>query len=290
MIPTGLLPMLATPGELPRGDGWAFEPKWDGYRALVVVEGGRTSLRSRRGRDVTRDYPEVRLDLPDCVVDGELVVLRAGVPDFNALQKHLEPVTLLPFDLLHLQDRSLLAETYDDRRALLEELVPDVPPAVHGDGAALLEATKAQGLEGVVAKRRDSAYLPGRRSECWVKVKHVRHQSAVVGGWKPGQGRRAGGIGSLLLGLPGPDGLTYVGHVGTGFSGKDLDAFEELLRPLERATSPFVGAPRLPLARWVEPVVVIEVVFTEWTPDGRLRHPSYRGVRSDLDPGELVRE
>jgi bifunctional non-homologous end joining protein LigD len=141
----------------------------------------------------------------------------------------------------------------------------------------------------VVAKRRDSRYLPGQRSDSWVKVKHVRHQSAVVGGWKEGQGRRAHGIGSLLLGVPSPEGLVHVGHVGTGFTDADLDAFATLLAPLARPTSPFVVPPRPP-AHWVEPVLVVEVAFTEWTPDGKLRQPAYRGVRADLTPEDVVRE
>lgn len=289
MLPSGLRPMLATPGDLPEGESWAYEPKWDGFRALAFVENGRTCLRSRAGRDVTGDYPEVSLDLPDAVVDGELVVLADGVPSFNALQRHLEPVTFVPFDVLHLRDRSLLDLPYDERRAVLQDLLPGTPPGFHGDGRAFLEATLAQGLEGVVAKRRDSRYLPGRRSDCWVKVKHVRHQAAVVGGWKEGQGRRARGIGSLLLGVPSPAGLQYVGNVGTGFTGADLEAFAELLGPLARESAPFVDPPR-PAAHWVEPAVVVEVVFTEWTPDGRLRHPSYRGVRRDLRPEDVVRE
>ncbi len=290
MLPTGLRPMLATAGDLPLGDGWAYEPKWDGYRALVSVERGRTTIRSRRGLDVTRDFPEIRLDLAeDAVVDGELVVLVDGIPSFNALQRHLEPAAFVPFDLLHVDDRSLLDLPYDERRALLEELLPEAPPAFDGDGQAFLEATLRQGLEGVVAKRRDSRYLPGRRSDCWMKVKHVRHQAAVVGGWKEGQGRRARGIGSLLLGVPSPEGLRYVGHVGSGFTDKDLDAFAALLAPLARETSPFVGpAPRA--AHWVEPVVVVEVGFTEWTPDGLLRQPTYRGVRPDLTPDGVVPE
>jgi bifunctional non-homologous end joining protein LigD len=280
--------MLATAGPLPVGDLWSYEVKWDGYRVLARVEGGRTTLRSRTGRDATQDYPELQLDLPDCLVDGEVVVLVDGRPSFNALQLHTAPVTFLPFDLLHLGDRSLLELPWAERRALLEELVPEAPPAFD-DGALLLESTRAQGLEGVVAKRRDSKYFPGRRSESWIKTKHVRRQSAVVVGWQRGEGGRAGSLGSLLLGVPSPEGFSYVGKVGTGFNRTSLAMLQDELAPLARATPPVVNPPRQK-AEWVEPVLVVEVEFTDWTPDGRLRHPSYKGVRDDVLPAEVVRE
>jgi bifunctional non-homologous end joining protein LigD len=280
--------MLATAGPLPVGDAWAYEVKWDGYRVLARVEGGRTTLRSRTGRDATNDYPELQLDLPDALVDGEVVVLVDGRPSFSALQLRSAPVTFLPFDLLHLGDRSLLELPWTDRRALLHELCPDAPPAFD-DGPALLETTKAQRLEGVVAKRRDSKYFPGRRSESWVKTKHVRRQSAVVVGWQRGEGGRAGSLGSLLLGVPGDDGFVYVGKVGTGFNRATLAMLQERLAPLARQ-SPSVVEPPRQAAEWVEPVVVVEVEFTDWTPDGRLRHPSYKGVRDDVRPEDVVRE
>ncbi|HUR13501.1 MAG TPA: non-homologous end-joining DNA ligase [Mycobacteriales bacterium] len=288
MIPSGLLPMLATAGPLPIGAAWAYEVKWDGYRVLAAVEGRRTTLRSRRGRDVTLELPDVRLDLPDCLVDGEVVALVNGKPEFQALQTRSVPLSFVPFDVLHVGERSLLGATYDERRAVLAELVPDAPPSFE-DGSALLESTRLQGLEGVLAKRRDSTYLPGRRSECWVKTKHVRRQSAVVVGWRRGEGGRAGRIGSLLLGLPSEDGFRYVGRVGTGFTASTLEALQEQLTGTERATAAVANPPR-EAAVWVEPTMVVDVDFTEWTSDGRLRHPSYKGVRDDLDPRALVRE
>jgi len=288
VIPTGLLPMLATAGPLPLGEAWAYEVKWDGYRVLAAVEGGRTTLRSRRGRDVTLELPGIALDLPDCLVDGEVVALVDGRPEFQALQTRSAPLSLVPFDVLHLEERSLLDATYDERRAVLAELVPDAPPSF-ADGPALLESTRVQGLEGVVAKRRDSSYHPGRRSECWVKTKHVRRQSAVVVGWRRGEGGRAGRIGSLLLGLPGAGGWRYVGRVGTGFTDATLRRLQARLDPLVRAT-PVVTDPPREASVWVEPVLVVDVAFTEWTSDGRLRHPSYKGVRDDLDPQALVPE
>lgn len=288
MIPSDLLPMLATAGPLPAGPGWAYEVKWDGYRVLARIEDGRTSLRSRRGRDVTLEFPDVQLDLPDCLLDGEVVAFVEGRPEFQALQTRSVPLAFVPFDVLHVGDRSLLGESYDQRRAVLHELVPDAPPSFE-DGPALLESTRAQGLEGVLSKKRDSTYFPGRRSESWVKTKHVRRQSAVVVGWQRGEGGRAGSLGSLLLGIPGPDGLTYAGKVGTGFNRATLAMLQERLAPLARATAPVVDPPRQ-AAEWVEPVLVVEVEFTDWTPDGRLRHPSYKGVRDDVLPEEVVRE
>jgi bifunctional non-homologous end joining protein LigD len=288
MIPSSLLPMLATAGALPVGDAWAYEVKWDGYRVLARVEDGRTTLRSRTGRDATLEFPELQLDLPDALVDGEVVVLVDGRPSFSALQMRSAAATFLPFDLLLVGDRSLLELPWEDRRALLRELCPDAPLAFD-DGPALLETTRAQGLEGVVAKRRDSKYFPGRRTESWIKTKHVRRQSAVVVGWQRGEGGRAGSLGSLLLAAPGPEGLGYVGKVGTGFNHATLAMLQERLAPLARTTPPVVDPPRQ-AAEWVEPVLVVEVEFTDWTPDGRLRHPSYKGLRDDVRPEEVVRE
>jgi bifunctional non-homologous end joining protein LigD len=288
MIPSGLLPMLATAGPLPLGADWAYEVKWDGYRVLAAVEAGRTTLRSRRGRDVTLELPDLQLDLPDCLVDGEVVAFVDGKPEFQALQTRSVPLSFVPFDVLHLGERSLLSATYDERRQVLAELLPDTPPSFD-DGPALLETTRQQGLEGVLAKRRDSLYLPGRRSDSWIKTKHVRRQSAVVVGWRRGEGGRAGRIGSLLLGLPAEGGFRYVGRVGTGFTAGTLAALQERLAGQERPDAPVSNPPR-EAAVWVEPALVVDVDFTEWTSDGRLRHPSYKGVRDDLDPLALVPE
>lgn len=306
MLPTGLSPMLATHGALPVGGQWAYEVKWDGVRALVAVEGGRVTATSRNGNDITSTYPELlTLSGPDALLDGEIVALVDGIPDFGALQTRLHvrspspslvagtPVIFLPFDVLHVQDSSVLGLPYDDRRELLEQLHPAAPPAFHGDGAALLESTRGQGLEGVVAKRRDSLYVPGRRTESWVKVKHVNRQSAVLCGWKQGEGGRSGTLGSLLLGVQSTDGLVYAGHVGTGFTTATLRQLEAMLKPLARKGSPY--AQEIPreyarLAHWVDPVIVVDVDCTAWTRDGRLRHPSYKGIRADLDAQGVFRE
>ena len=315
-LPRGLAPMLATTGPLPEDDGrWSYEVKWDGVRALVAVEGGRVTLTSRNGNDVTAAYPELRglglaLGSTTALLDGEVVAFDGnGRPDFGRLQSRMHarrptaalqrdtPVTLLLFDVLHLDGRSLLDLPYDERRAALEALplsgeAWQVPPAFPGDGEAVMEATRAQGMEGVVAKRRDSRYDPGRRSDCWVKVKHVRRTSAVVVGWKPGEGGRAGRIGSLLLAVPEGDGWAYAGHVGTGFSAATLRMLGERLEPLRRDGPALDDVPRehARSAVWVEPELVCDVEHTEWTRDGRLRHPSYKGLRDDVRPREVVRE
>ena len=314
-LPRDLSPMLATPGPLPPDDGsWAFEVKWDGVRALVAVERGAVRLTSRNGNDVSGAYPELAglagvLPGP-ALLDGEVVALdERGRPDFGRLQArmhvrrpaadllHAVPVTLVAFDLLHEED-PLLDLRYDDRRGRLDALPLagphwQVSPAFHGDGRAVLDATRAQGMEGVVAKRRDSRYEPGRRSDCWVKVKHVLRQSAVVAGWKPGEGGRSGRIGSLLLGVQAGSGLAFAGHVGTGFTQAELSRLAGLLAPLTRPTSPYAQEVPREHARsavWVEPVHVVEVELSGWTRDGRMRHPSYKGLRHDLDAADVVRQ
>ncbi len=314
-LPRDVRPMLATAGALPPDDpSWAYEVKWDGVRVLAAVEGGRVRLTSRAGNDVTGAYPELAA-LADAVggpllLDGEVVAMgEDGRPDFGRLQSRMHvrapsallrtsvPVTFVVFDLLHAADTSLLAAPYDDRRAQLSALGLDgphwqVPPAFLGEGAAVSRATFEQGMEGVVAKRRDSRYEPGRRSDCWVKVKHVRRTSAVVVGWKPGEGGRAGRLGSLLLGVVRDGVLVFAGHVGTGFSAATLTLLGDRLAPLRRDAPALGDVPREHArhAVWVEPVLVVDVGYTEWTTTGRLRHPSYKGLRDDLDAARVVRE
>ncbi|HET7529660.1 MAG TPA: non-homologous end-joining DNA ligase [Mycobacteriales bacterium] len=319
-LPELVKPMLAVlRDELPGDDdAYGYEFKWDGVRAVVYVKGGRPRVLSRNDRDVSTSYPELRamaegLGSRQVVLDGEIVAFDAeGRPSFGALQSRMHvtdassvrrlagqtPVTYLVFDVLHLDGRSLLDLPYVDRREILESLELSgpswqTPPWFRGGGAAVLEASKQQGLEGVIAKRLDSRYYAGRRSDCWLKVKNLRTQEVVIGGWKPGAGRRAGAIGSLLLGVPGDDGLLYAGHVGTGFTDKMLRDLEADLAPLARDASPFAHAvPREHArdARWVSPELVGEVAFSEWTRDGRLRHPAWRGLRPDKSPDEVVKE
>jgi bifunctional non-homologous end joining protein LigD len=315
--PDAPLPMLATAGELPADDAqWGFEFKWDGVRAVAAVHGGALGLTSRKGTDITVRYPELAR-LPeafaghDAVVDGEVVAMdAAGRPDFGALQNRMhrtgpevpamaadKPVTYLVFDLLSLDGEDLLGRPYSERRERLDSL--DLTghrwvstPWFPGGGAGVLAASQENGLEGVVAKRLSSTYRPGLRSPDWRKVKNVRTQSVVVGGWRPGQGRRAGGIGSLLVGVPDDEGrLVYVGHVGTGFTDQDLRDLQRTFTA--RRTPPFEGAlPREVTrdAQWVEPDLVGEVAYAVWTADRRLRHPAWRGVRDDLEPDDVVVE
>jgi bifunctional non-homologous end joining protein LigD len=318
-VPEHLRPMLAVPGELPTGAGWAYEFKWDGVRALVRIEGGRPAIRSRNDRDITASYPELRalaekLGARQVLLDGEIVALdNDGRPSFGALQPRMHvtkdsqvrrlmaeiPVSYLIFDVLHLDGRPTIGLPYAERRKLLEGLELSgpcwqTPPSFSDDGAAVLEVARQRGLEGIVAKRLTAPYLPGRRSDTWRKVKLFRTQEVVVGGWKPGEGRRAGTLGSLLLGLPdGRGGLDFVGHVGTGFTDRVLAELMAELAPLEQPDLPFTGpVPKEHIrgARWVAPRLVGEVRFAEWTRDGRLRAPSWRGLRPDKDPGEVVRE
>ena len=313
-------PMLASPGVLPppeQEQRWAFEMKWDGVRAVVYLARGDMRVLTRNDREVAATYPELaglahQLRDRRMIVDGEVVAFdEAGRPSFGELQARMHvrapgrslldrvPVSLLVFDLLHVDGTSLVGAPYDERRSALEglDLAGDrwaVPPAFDGQGAEALAASQAQGLEGVLAKRHDSVYLPGRRSPHWIKVKHVRMQEVVVGGWSPGAGRRQGGIGSLLLGVPDQDGrLVYAGHVGTGFSDRVLADLGTRLRAAERSTSPFADeVPRAHAkdAHWVTPRLVGEVTFSEWTRDGRMRHPSWRGLRPDKDPQDVRRE
>lgn len=316
-LPEGLRPMLATAGSLPRDDdGWAYEIKWDGIRALATVDGGRVRLETRNGNDVTRRYPELRslgaaLGSTPAVLDGEIVAFgEDGRPSFQRLQgrMHVEgdaairraaaaaPATYVIFDLLYLDGHATTSLPYDDRRRLLAALELDGPawqaPAAHlGSGADFAAATKAQGLEGVIAKRRDAPYEPGRRSRAWRKVKHVLRQEFVIGGWMPGTGRRAAGIGSLLAGYHDAGGaLRYAGSVGTGFTDAELARLEAALGRLRRPDSPFTGRQPRRGAVFAEPRLVAEVEFSEWTRAGTLRQPSYKGLRDDKDPGEVVRE
>ncbi|WP_229051588.1 ATP-dependent DNA ligase [Aeromicrobium sp. Leaf350] len=314
-------PMLASPGTASdlSGDDWAFEMKWDGVRTIAVLDGGDVSLLSRTGRQVAPTYPEVTEALASIapgepiVLDGEVVALgRRGAPDFGLLQQRIQlsapadvaaareqvPVRFLVFDVLRAGGRDLTSLAYARRREELADLALDdlesveVPPAFTGTLEEAIEESRGRGLEGVLAKRVGSKYLPGKRSSSWVKLKHQRSQSVVIGGWRPGNGRRSGSIGSLLVGVPEDGGLTYLGRVGTGFSERDLEELASRLQRSERKTSPFADVPRdvARVARWVTPRIVGEVDFTELTGDGHLRHPVWKGLRTDVAAGDVRRE
>jgi bifunctional non-homologous end joining protein LigD len=313
MPPFGsIVPMKATPAaEVPDGPDWAFEIKWDGQRVLAFVAGGRVRLQSRTGLDATARFPELRglgpaLGAREAILDGEVVAFdAAGRPSFSALQEraHRRPrIAYMIFDLLWLDGHATMRLPYRERRDLLADLGLSGPhwqvPAHHlGDGPALLAASREQGLEGLVAKRTDSVYEPGRRSPAWLKVKNTRRQEFVVLGWLAGAGGRAGGIGSLLVGYHDGEGgpLRYAGRVGTGFTEAELRRLERLLGPLARPDPPVADPAALPPevrsgAHWVEPSLVCEVSFVEWTHGGVLRAASYKGLRDDKPAEEVVRE
>jgi bifunctional non-homologous end joining protein LigD len=309
-LPDKIEPMLAKTGPLPRDDHrWAYEIKWDGVRAIGYVDGGRLRLASRNGRDITPRYPELRelgraLAGHEAVLDGEVVAFDAdGRPSFQRLQgrMHLtsdhvvrrlaqsEPVAYVLFDLLWLDGHSLLGLPYSERRERLLELGLSGPtwqtPASHvGDGAAMLEASRARGLEGIIAKRLDSPYTPGRRPGTWVKVKNVRATEVVIGGWLEGEGRRSGRLGALVVGYHEDGALRYAGRVGTGFDEAELNRLGGLLAPLARADSPFEGRQPPRETHFVEPELVAAVGYGEWTQARTLRHPVYKGLRDDLAP------
>ncbi|HET6795197.1 MAG TPA: non-homologous end-joining DNA ligase [Acidimicrobiales bacterium] len=317
-MPTVVRPMMAVSGESLPGDGWAYELKWDGVRAVAFLVGRGLRLQSRNLRDITSRYPELgRLDgWPadgSAVLDGEVIAPdESGVSRFERLQRRMHvaappaslraevPVAFMAFDLLWLDGRGTEGLPYVERRRLLEALpcpgpAWQVPRNRVGDGEALRQASRQLGVEGLVAKRLDSPYEEGRRSRHWVKVKNVRRQDMVVGGWLPGEGRRSSGLGALLVGYQGEGGLRYAGRVGSGFTDADLDRLGPVLGRMTRTASPFAPDPPLPrevrrLARFVEPVMVVEVAFSEWTAGGTLRAPVYKGVRPDVAPSQVRRE
>ena len=310
--------MLASIGRMPTDEsGWTFEVKWDGVRAVGYVEDGGLKLESRNLRDITPRYPELAglgeaLAGRRAVLDGEVVAFTPeGRPSFGLLQQRMHlaseaevrrriagvPIAYLIFDVLWLDGRDLTGEQWTERRQALESLElgaahPWQVPATHrSEGAALLAATRRTGLEGVVAKKMDSIYEVGRRSRCWIKVKNHRRQEIVVGGWLPGEGSRTNRLGALLAGYYDDTGaLRFAGKVGTGFTQAELVRLGGLLDGLARPTSPFTDKIPYRNANFVEPELVADVEFTEWTSGGTMRHPSYKGQRDDKDAREVTRE
>ncbi len=300
-------PMRAVTGELPNDDaGWAYEIKWDGFRAIATVRGNDVRVYSSNGIDVTAKRSELSelwrgLHADSATLDGELVAMdAAGQPRFELLQGGAVPVTFVVFDLLELNGTDTTALDHRSRRRLLEEALDAGPtwvisPWQEGDGAALLEASRAQGLEGIMAKRLDSPYRAGRRSPAWRKIKNRRRQELVIGGFTDGTGNRASTFGALLVGRYEGDTFRYAGGIGTGFTQRTLDDLLARLRAIEIDDCPFTPRPtptqlRHQRAHWVRPELVCEVAFAEWTLDGIVRHASYLGLRDDKDPRKVVRE
>jgi bifunctional non-homologous end joining protein LigD len=304
-------PMLATAtttARPPVGPDWRYEVKWDGVRILADTTAGRLRLLGRNGRDAGPAYPELdALDaLPGAVLDGEVVAMRDGVPSFAALAERMHvrdrdrasrlstrvPISYVVFDVLSLYGVDLTRSPLDERRATLERLdlpVPVTLSPVYDDGTLLWDATREQGLEGVVAKRGGSTYQAGHRSADWVKAVHRATRTALVCGWRP-ESTGSGRLGSLLLAAPGPDGgLRYLGGAGSGLT--DAMGLSALLAPLTRPDSPLAEAVPPEDARgavWVEPELLVDVRYLARTPTGRLRQPVIRGRREDttVDPWE----
>jgi bifunctional non-homologous end joining protein LigD len=305
-------PMLATLEDeknMPLGGGWEYEIKWDGYRIVARVAGGEAELRTRKGQNYTERFANVAKELakalktPDCVVDGEVCALdEEGRPSFSAMQQANAgtPIVYYVFDLLEVEGEPMIDLPLSERRDRLRELLDRRYHTVQlsegfDDGQALLAAARERRLEGVMGKKLDSRYLPGKRSRDWLKFKTHGEQEFVIAGYTRGKGRREWSFGSLVLATNGPEGLEWAGNVGTGFDDAEIERILKKLRPLERKTSPFPKTPKMPRVRrddvvWVEPRLVAEISFAEWTHDGRLRAPVYQGLREDKDAGEVRRE
>lgn len=327
---TIIKPMLAKAGSLPDTEDqaeYSFEIKWDGIRALFYLTKNNFKLLSRNLKDITPQYPELtalastlKSKHTELILDGEIVAFNTdGLPSFSLLQhrmgltgnmidkrRQLIPINYIIFDLLHLDNDSLLEKPYYERRAILDRLGLEgsywqTPAFKTGEGTAILAASRKLGLEGIIAKRLNSIYQPGKRSDAWLKIKNQQRQELIIGGWIPGQGTRKNQIGALLLGyyehLPQteqtngkPQQLMYAGKAGTGFTQSTLQKLAGLLAPLTRNSTPFTNNPDIKNARFVEPLLVGEFEFTEWTPNHTLRHPVFKGLRNDKDPLQVTRE
>jgi bifunctional non-homologous end joining protein LigD len=295
--------------ELPKGGDWLYEVKWDGYRAIAYVRGGEAQFLSRNDNDLTPRFPTVKRALeravktPDCVLDGELCALdEDGRATFSAMQQNKTDTQYIyvVFDVLEVEGKPLLDLPLAERRERLTQLLDRSKSDIQvsetfEDGEGLYAAAVKQRYEGVIAKRPDSRYEPGRRTSQWLKIKTHSRQEFVIAGYTKGQGRRAGSFGSLVLGTYEGGELRYVGNVGTGFSDGEIGRLLKLLKPLEQPDTPFAEVPKMPKVRkgdvlWVEPRLVAEVEFVEWTHDGHLRAPSYQGLREDKEPEQVHRE
>ncbi len=301
-------PMLATagtPNDVAAGE-WHFEIKWDGFRAIATLHNGILTLTSRNGLDLTARFPELgelmgMLSAQDAILDGEVVVLdEQARSSFELLQKHGKGTEAhyMVFDLLSLDGESFLGRPYLERRARLEQLFPEdhphvhVPPTLGTDRDAAIETSRDLGLEGVVAKAANGRYDMGRRSSAWVKLKNFRTQDVVVIGWSPGNNARSSTLGSVLLAVHSDGELRYAGKAGSGFSDEALGQARAVLEGMETELPPVDDVPRADArgARWVEPLLVGEVSFAEWTASGRLRQPVWRGWRPELRAEDVLRD
>jgi bifunctional non-homologous end joining protein LigD len=302
--------MLATAADvLPRGDGWAYEFKWDGVRALIDISAHEVRLFSRRGNEITVAYPELvgmLHDADDALLDGEIVAFVDGRPSFEALQTRMHvrvkaearrladqaPVTFVAFDLLRRHGAELTSRPYSERRTALERWFAEQPgwtlSPCFDDGAATEAAARQHGLEGVVAKRAGSLYRPGIRTRDWLKLRFVHTGDFVVVGWEaPADDPNS--LSSLVLAMTTPRGLVFAGKAGSGLTGRTAAGLQRRLEP--RATSAVTPVPPPSPGRvthWVEPAVVVEIQFTVWTSEGRLRHPVFRRLREDKTADEAV--
>lgn len=307
-------PMLATLGTPPNGEGWAFEMKWDGQRIVADIDSGTTLLYTRNNNQVAASYPDLTAAISEvlgnrsAILDGEIVALdSAGVPSFQRLQRRMHvltptaallrevPVAFYVFDVLAINGGDTTRLPYLRRRELLEDLDLSTPAVAtppfwtDADGPSMLDTARDHGLEGIVAKKATSLYLPGKRSPSWIKTPLRNNTEVVVCGWIPGEGAASGGIGSLLLGAHNTDReLVYIGHVGTGFTAKARRELLAQLEPTEQPAPPFDTAPPRSLtkgAHWVSPTLVGDVEYREFT--DRLRHPAWKGLRDDKGPSDV---
>ena len=301
-------PMLAALAEgVPPGSDWLHEVKWDGYRAIVTLAGGEAELTSRNGNSLTERFQSVAkaveqaVKTTDCVLDGEVCALdEQGRASFSAMQQGSGPLVLYLFDVLEIEGEPVIDLPFTERRQRLDALLDRRNKTVRlsdafDDGEALYAAASKERLEGIVSKRAASRYAPGKRSREWLKVKTQGRQELVVAGYTKGQGRRSSGFGALVLGVNEGGELRWAGNVGTGFDDAEMTRLLARMAPLRRETSPFAEVPKMPRVRrddvvWVEPKLVAEIRFAEWTHDGRLRAPVYLGLREDKQAEDVHRE